>query len=221
MRSYAHGASSTPLLGETIGENLAATVARYGDRPALISRHQDQRFTYAELDAEVDRVARALLAAGMERGDRVGIWAPNRSEWALVQYATARIGVILVNINPAYQTTEVAYALQQSGCRMLVSAKGFKSSDYAAMIDEVRGDLPGLERVVLLDDPSWDDLLAGADGVDQATLEERSAELDASDAINIQYTSGATGAPKGATLSHSNILNNGYFVGEGCRMTDR
>jgi fatty-acyl-CoA synthase len=221
MRSYAHGASSTPLLGETIGENLAATAARFGDRPALISRHQEQRFTYAELDAEVDRMARALLAAGFERGDRVGIWAPNCAEWALVQYATARIGVILVNVNPAYRTTELEYALRQSGCRMLVAAKGFKSSDYVAMIEEVRGSLPALERVVLLDEPSWDDLLAGADGVSEDALREREAELDASDPINIQYTSGTTGAPKGATLSHSNILNNGYFVGEGCRMTEQ
>jgi fatty-acyl-CoA synthase len=221
MRAYAHGASSTPLLGETIGETLAATAARYGERPALISRHQEQRFTYAELDAEVDRIARALLAAGLERGDRVGIWAPNCSEWALVQYATARIGVILVNVNPAYKTTELEYAMRQSGCRMLVAAKGFKTSDYGAMIEEVRGSLPALERVVLLDDPSWDDLLAGADGVSEDALREREAELDASDPINIQYTSGTTGAPKGATLSHSNILNNGYFVGEGCRMTEQ
>jgi fatty-acyl-CoA synthase len=221
MRSYAHGASSTPLLGETIGENLAATAARVPDRPALVSRHQEQRFSYAELDAEVDRVGRALMAAGIERGDRVGIWAPNRSEWALVQYATARIGAILVNVNPAYRTTELAYAMRQSGCRMLVAARGFKSSDYAAMIEEVRPELDALERVVLLDDPSWDDLLAGAGGVSAEALGERSAELDASDPINIQYTSGTTGAPKGATLSHSNILNNGYFVGEGCRMTDQ
>jgi fatty-acyl-CoA synthase len=220
MRSYAHGADATPLLGDTIGDNLAATARRFPERPALISRHQDQRFTYAELDAEVDRVARALLAAGIERGDRVGIWSPNRSEWALVQYATARIGAILVNVNPAYRTTELAYAMRQSGCRMLVAARGFKSSDYAAMIEEVRGDLDGLERVVLLDDPSWDDLLAGADGVTEEALRKRSAELDASDPINIQYTSGTTGAPKGATLSHSNILNNGYFVGRGCRMTE-
>jgi fatty-acyl-CoA synthase len=220
MRSYAHGASSTPLLGETIGENLAATAARVPDRPALISRHQSRRFTYAEFDAEVDRVARALLAAGLERGDRVGIWAPNRFEWALVQYATAKAGVILVNVNPAYRTSELAYAIKQSGCRMLVAAREFKGADYAAMIEEVRPELPALERVVLLDDPSWEDLLAGAEGVGVEALREREAELDASDPINIQYTSGTTGAPKGATLSHSNILNNGYFVGEGCRITE-
>jgi fatty-acyl-CoA synthase len=218
--AYAHGASSVPLLGDTIGGNLDRTADRFPERPALVSSHQGLRYTYAELLRAVDRVARALLAAGIERGDRVGIWSPNRAEWALVQYATAKLGAILVNVNPAYRTSELEYALRQSGCRMVVAAPEFKGWDYGAMIEEVRPSLPALERVVLFDSPSWDELLAPADGVDPAVLAERSAQLDPSDPINIQYTSGTTGYPKGATLSHHNILNNGFFVGEGCRITE-
>jgi fatty-acyl-CoA synthase len=206
--SYAHGAGTAPLLGETIGENLDRTIARFGDREALVSVQQDVRFTYAELGEAVDRLARGLLASGLKAGDRLGIWSPNCAEWVLVQYATAKAGIVLVNINPAYRTSELAYALRQSGCRALVSARAFKTSDYAAMIEEVRGELPALERVVLLDSDEWDQLLAGGD----AELEPRQFD----EPINIQYTSGTTGFPKGATLSHHNILNNGYFVGEGC-----
>jgi fatty-acyl-CoA synthase len=217
--AYAHGASPVPLLGETIGANLERTAREHPDRLALVARHQGIRLTYAEYDAEIDRVARALLDAGVERGDRVGLWSPNRAEWALVQYATAKVGAILVNVNPAYRTHELEYALKQSGCRMLVAASKFKTSDYVAMVGEVRDGLDALERVVFLDDPSWDELLAGADRVSDDALGERSAWLDPSDPINIQYTSGTTGFPKGATLSHHNILNNGYFVGEGCRVT--
>ncbi len=217
--SYAKGPQPSPLLVETIGANLARAVAEHGDRPALVSRHQGVRLTYAELDVEVDRIARALIAAGLERGDRLGLWSPNRAEWALVQYATARLGVILVNVNPAYRAHELAYALRQSGCRMLVAAKEFKTSDYVAMVGEVREELDGLERVVHLDDPSWDELVAGADGVETGEVAERAAVLEPGDPINIQYTSGTTGFPKGATLSHVNILNNGFFTGEGCRIT--
>jgi fatty-acyl-CoA synthase len=221
VASYAHGASAVPLLGETIGANLERTAAEFGDRPAIVSRHQGVRLTYAEFDAEVDRVARALLAAGFETGERIGIWSPNRVEWAVVQYATAKAGVVLVNINPAYRTHELLYALRQSGCRMLIAAASFKTSDYAAMLDEVRGELPGLERAAFFETPSWDELLAGAGAVPVEALRERSAALDTSDPINIQYTSGTTGFPKGATLSHHNILNNGFFVGEGCRITEQ
>jgi fatty-acyl-CoA synthase len=217
--AYSHGAGAVPLLGETIGANLERTVARHPDRLALVSRHQALRYSYGELDAEVDRVARALLAAGIEKGDRVGLWSPNRAEWALVQYATAKAGAILVNVNPAYRTHELEYALRQSGCRMLVSASAFKTSDYVAMVDEVRAGLPALERVVFLDSPSWEELLAGAEAASADALRERSATLDPSEPINIQYTSGTTGFPKGATLSHHNILNNGFFVGEGCQIT--
>jgi fatty-acyl-CoA synthase len=218
--AYAHGASPVPLLGETIGANLERTAAEHGDRPAIVSRHQGVRLSYAELDAEADRVARALLAAGLETGDRLGIWSPNRVEWAVVQYATAKAGIVLVNINPAYRTHELLYALQQSGCRLLVAAASFKTSDYVAMVDEVRGDLPELERAVFFGTPSWDELLGGADAARVDELRARSASLDASDPINIQYTSGTTGFPKGATLSHHNILNNGFFVGEGCRIAE-
>ena len=219
--SYAHGASAVPLLGETIGDNLERTAERFGDRPAIVARHQGVRLTYAEFNAEVDRVARALLAAGLAAGDRVGMWSPNRVEWALVQYATAKAGLILVNINPAYRTHELEYALKQSACRMLIAATSFKTSDYTAMLEEVRAELPSLERAVFFESPSWDELLAGADAVRVEELRDRSAELDSSDPINIQYTSGTTGFPKGATLSHHNIINNGFFVGEGCRITER
>ncbi|MDP9293845.1 MAG: AMP-binding protein [Actinomycetota bacterium] len=214
--SYAHGASAEPLLGETISANLDRTVARWGDREALVSRHQGQRLTYAQLGDAVDRVARALIAAGLEPGDRLGIWSPNCAEWVLVQYATAKAGIVLVNINPAYRTSELAFALAQSGCRALVAARAFKTSDYVAMVEEVRGDLPALERVVFLDSPEWEELLAGADAVDAGTLAERQAATQFDEPINIQYTSGTTGFPKGATLSHHNILNNGFFIGEGC-----
>ncbi len=221
MTAYAHGASAVPLLGETIGANLERTAARFADRPAIVSCHQGVRLSYAEFDAEVDRVARALIGAGLEAGERVGIWSPNRVEWALVQYATAKAGIVLVNVNPAYRTNELQYALEQSGCRMLVAAASFKTSDYVAMLDEVRGELPALRRAVFFDTPSWDEFLAGADAVAVDALRERSSGLDPSDPINIQYTSGTTGFPKGATLSHHNILNNGFFVGEGCRVTEQ
>jgi len=218
--SYANGPSTQPLLGETIGENLERTAARFPDRDALVSCHQNRRYTYAEFNAAVDEVARGLLALGLEVGDRIGIWSPNCAEWVLVQYATAKAGVILVNINPAYRTSELAYALNQSGCRMLIAARAFKTSDYAAMIEEVRPGLRALEKVILLDSPAWDELIAGAARVTDEALRERMAGLQFDDAINIQYTSGTTGFPKGATLSHHNILNNGYFIGEACRYTE-
>jgi fatty-acyl-CoA synthase len=212
--SYVHGASATPLLGQTIGENLDRAIAAYGDREALVSCHQGLRYTYAELGEKVDRLARALLATGLEPGDRLGIWSPNRAEWVLVQYATAKAGIVLVNVNPSYRTSELEYALRQSGCRALIAAPAFKTSDYAAMIEEVRPKAPELERVVLFDSPEWE-ALAGSDG-DGAQLP--ACQFD--EAINIQYTSGTTGFPKGATLSHHNILNNGYFVAQGCGYTE-
>jgi fatty-acyl-CoA synthase len=217
--SYASGTSTTPLLGDTIGGNLDRTVARFGDREALVSVHQGLRYTYAEFAAAVERAGRAFIAAGVAPGERVGIWSPNCAEWAVVQYATAKAGIILVNVNPAYRTSELEYALRQSGCRMLVAATEFKTSDYAAMVDEVRPELDALERVVFLGH-EWDDFLAAGEAVDPAELAERQAATQFDDPINIQYTSGTTGFPKGATLSHHNILNNGYFVGEGCRFTE-
>jgi len=217
--SYAHGASDVPLLGETIGANLRRTVERSGDREALVVAHQRYRATYRELWAETGRAARALLAHGIEKGDRVGIWAPNRYEWVIAQYATARIGAILVNINPAYKATELAHALNQSGTRLLLLARGFRGTDYVALLGEVRGRCPALQKALVLDD-EWDTLLRAGDGVDEARLAQREAALQFDDPINIQYTSGTTGLPKGATLSHHNVLNNGYFIGEALRYSD-
>jgi fatty-acyl-CoA synthase len=215
--SISAGPAAPALLEETIGACLRRIAGEHGEREALVSCEQGLRFSWAELDAAVDRLARGLLAAGLERGDRVGIWSPNCAEWTLTQFATARVGVILVNVNPAYRTSELAYALRHSGCRLLISARQTKNSDYAAMVEEVRGDLPALERVVWLEDPSWDELQAGGETVEAQALAAREAELSPEQPINIQYTSGTTGLPKGATLSHRNILGNGYLVGEGCR----
>src|SRR4051812_4416361 len=217
--SYASGTSSTPLLGDTIGDNLDRTIERFPDREALVSVHQDLRYTYAQFGEAVDRTARAFIGAGIEPGDRVGIWSPNCAEWALVQYATAKAGIILVNINPAYRTSELEYVLRQSGCRMLVAATAFKNSDYVQMVATVRGKLDELERVVFIG-RDWEEFVAGAERVTPAELEARQAATQFDDRINIQYTSGTTGFPKGATLSHHNILNNGYFVGRGCRYTE-
>src|SRR3954468_20385702 len=218
--SYSHGVSDVRLLGETIGANLERTVARVGDRDAVVSCQQDVRLSYAELDAAVDRLACGLIAAGVAKGDRVGIWAPNCVEWVLVQYATAKAGAILVNVNPAYRTPELEHALNQSGGRLLVAAQRFKSSNYVEMVEEVRSRCRALERVVFLDGPDWDELRAAGERADDGERASRQAELQFDDPINIQYTSGTTGFPKGATLPHHNILNNGYFVGEGCRFTE-
>ncbi len=218
--SYSHGASPQPLLGETIGQNLRRIAATHPGREALVDVPSGRRWTYAEFDADTDTLARGLIAAGIEAGDRVGIWSPNRPEWVLLQYATAKAGVVLVNINPAYRSHEVGYVLRQSGIRMLVSAESFKTSDYRAMIDEVSGDLGDLEQVVYLGTAEWDALLAAGAEETAGRLAEREAGLAFDDAINIQYTSGTTGFPKGATLSHHNILNNGFFIGEGCRYTE-
>src|SRR5499427_9118075 len=210
--SYVNAPSTVALIGQTIGENLAATVARFGEREAVVDFPSGRRWTYTQLAADVTDVARGLLALGIGKGDRVGIWAPNVPEWVLVQFATARIGAILVNINPAYRSHELSYVLRQSGIRTLISAESFKTSDYRAMIDEVRGECPELRDVVFIGTPSWTALVGGGAAVGPETLAEREAELDFDDPINIQYTSGTTGFPKGATLSHHNILNNGYFV---------
>ena len=219
--SYSHGASPDPLLGETIGDNLRRIAARHPGRDVLVDVPSGRRWTYAQFDADTDTLARGLIAQGIEAGDRVGIWSPNCPEWVLLQYATAKAGVVLVNINPAYRGHEVGYVLRQSGVRLLVSAESFKTSNYRAMIEEVSGDAGTLERVVYLGSPEWDALLAaGVTSGDADPLAAREAELVFDDPINIQYTSGTTGFPKGATLSHHNILNNGFFIGEGCRYTE-
>ena len=218
--SYIHGASLTPMIGETIGANFDRIVASYPERDAVVVRHQDVRWTYAEFGARVDRVARALVASGLRPGDRMGIWAPNCAEWLLVQYASAKAGVILVNVNPAYRTSELEFVLKQSGCRVLISARAFKSSDYVAMVKEVAPRCPALERTVFLDSDDWEELLAAGDGVAAGNGElSLPTGLQFDDPINIQYTSGTTGFPKGATLTHHNILNNGFFIGETCRYT--
>ncbi len=218
--SHTVGETDVPLLEQTIGDNLDATAARFAGREALVDVAVGRRWTYAELARDVDELARGLMAAGITPGDRVGIWAPNCAEWTLVQYATAKIGAILVNINPAYRTHELEFVLGQAGIRMIVAAERFKSSDYAGMIEQVRGNVPGLEQVVLIGTASWDDLVAGAARVTSEELVAVQRGLDRNDPINIQYTSGTTGFPKGATLSHRNILNNGFFVGELCRYTE-
>ena len=210
--SYVSGVSDIPLLGQTIGENLLASAARFGPREAVVECTTGRRYSYAELVTWSRQVARGLMAKGVRKGDRVGIWSPNCAEWIAVQYATALMGAILVNVNPAYRTTEVEYVMRQSGVRMLVSAVEHRSSAYRSMVEEVRPALPGLADVVHIGEQSWADLEAAADGVSEAELDAALAGLTFDDPINIQYTSGTTGFPKGATLSHHNILNNGYFV---------
>jgi fatty-acyl-CoA synthase len=209
--AYAQGPADVPLRGETIGRMWNDVVAAHGARPALVSRHQGIRWTYAELDAQVERCARALLAAGVEKGDRVGIWSPNNAEWVVVQFATAKIGAILVNVNPSYRAHELEYALRQSGCSLLILAPGFKDADYGELL--ASADAPALRRSVVLGD-GWEGLLEEGGVVGDDALAAREAECDFDDPINIQYTSGTTGFPKGATLSHHNILNNGFFIGE-------
>ncbi|HUG35477.1 MAG TPA: AMP-binding protein, partial [Candidatus Limnocylindrales bacterium] len=238
--SYTSGASELPLLGLTIGDMFDQIVARYPDNEAVVSRHQNLRYTYRQLREEVDRCARALMALGVTKGQRVGIWAPNCAEWAITQFATSKIGAILVNINPSYRLTEVQYALRQSGCTWLVIAPQFRTSDYTGMIHELAPELarsrpgaleasqlPALRGVIRLGpEPSpgmlaWGTLLAMADGIGADELARRQRDQEFDDPINIQYTSGTTGYPKGATLSHHNILNNGYFVTELMGFTDR
>ncbi|MGW1594344.1 AMP-binding protein [Streptomyces sp. NPDC002343] len=216
--SYAHGTGATPLLGDTVGASLDRAVAAWPDREALVDMPSGRRWTYAEFGADVDRLAYALRASGVAKGDRVGIWAVNRPEWVLVQYATARLGAIMVNINPAYRTHEVAYVLEQAGVSFLFASLGHKTSDYRAMVREVRAGLPALRETVYFGDPGWDALLARATA---GAAAEPFEELSCDDPVNIQYTSGTTGFPKGATLSHHNILNNGYFVGEMIAYTER
>ncbi|HYY44936.1 MAG TPA: AMP-binding protein, partial [Actinomycetota bacterium] len=219
--SYAHGASATPLLGQAIGESLERTTERAPGNEALVSRHQGLRYTYAELNDAVDALARGLITLGLNKGDRLGIWSPNYAEWVLVQYATAKAGVVLVNINPAYRLNELQYALEQSGCKALISATEFKGSDYAGMVAKVRPGLARLEHVIFLGTPEWDDLLSSGKSTDVDVLARRAESLQFDDPINIQYTSGTTGFPKGATLSHHNILNNGFFIGEYLRYTEQ
>ena len=219
LDSYARGSTRPALLETTIGANLAAAVAAYGHRDALIDIPAGRRWNYEELLADVRKLATGLVQAGIGPGDRVGIWAPNRWEWVLVQYATAEIGAILVNINPAYRAAELRYVLQQSGVALVIAAPQFKTSDYALMLAEVAPECPELREVVYLGSARWSELVGAQ--VDLPVLTKIAAKLAAVDPINIQYTSGTTGFPKGVTLSHRNIMNNGYLVGELLEYTER
>ncbi|GFM17367.1 MULTISPECIES: AMP-binding protein [Mycobacteriaceae] len=211
-KSYDAGPTDIPILEETIGANFERTAAAHSHVDVLVEVTTGRCWTYSELDDEINTLARGLMAAGLAVGDRIGIWAPNCAEWVLVQFAAAKIGAILVNINPAYRTHELAYVLEQSGLRMLVSATSFKSSDYVAMVGEIRPEASALQQVVFLGTDDWDRLRESAAQISVEQLAARQAGLSNTDPINIQYTSGTTGFPKGATLSHRNILNNGYFV---------
>ncbi|MCW2582958.1 MAG: short-chain acyl-CoA synthetase, partial [Klenkia sp.] len=199
LPSYSSGTSTVPLLGDTIGANLDRTAARVGDHEALVECATGRRWSYPQLVDDVDACALGLDALGVQKGDRVGIWAPNCAEWVFVQYGTAKLGAVLVTINPAYRTHELSYVLRQAGISVLVAAPEFKSSDYRAMVAEVRGDCPDLREVVVLGDPAWEQLMATGRAADRTLLARRETELSPDDAINIQYTSGTTGFPKGAT----------------------
>jgi fatty-acyl-CoA synthase len=237
-RSYVHGASDKPLLGDTIGQFFDTACARWSERPALVVRHQQVRMSYGELKAMVDKLAAGLLTLGLDPGDRIGIWSPNTSEWVLTQFATAKAGLILVNINPAYRVAELEYALNKVGCKALILAERFKGSDYVGMLRELapelacattdrRGSarLPALRSVVTLGDGEhpgclrFGDVLERGGGAEAKRLAELSSALQFDQPINIQFTSGTTGFPKGATLSHHNILNNGFFIGEAMRLS--
>jgi fatty-acyl-CoA synthase len=217
--SHDAGDRSVPLLDETIGANFERTVAAHPNREALVEIETGRRWTWAELDDLVNRAARGLMAMGIQRGDRIGMWAPSCAEWTVIQFAAAKIGAILVNVNPAYRTHEFAYAVNQSGMRLLVARSEYRTSRYADMVEETAAECAGLERTVYYDRDGWSDLLASADRVSPAALAERMSSLHPDDPINIQYTSGTTGYPKGATLSHRNILNNGYFTTETIQLT--
>jgi len=240
MPSYVYGADPRPLLGETVGANFTRTVERHGDRPALVVRQQGVRWTYTEFGARVDALAAGLLALGLEPGDRVGIWSPNNAEWVITQFATAKAGLVLVNINPAYRLSELEYALNKVGCRALITATAFKSSNYIGMINtlapELSRSLPGqleaarlpqLEIVIQIGEHNapgtlrFEDVMGRGTVASWAQLKALATTLQFDDPINIQFTSGTTGAPKGATLTHHNILNNGFFIGEAMRLSEQ
>jgi fatty-acyl-CoA synthase len=214
-----NGPTDVALLDETIGENLRRTIATYGDHEAVVARHQGIRWTYAEFGERVERLSAGLLGLGIEVGDRVGLWCPNYAEWTLLQYATANVGAVLVNVNPAYRTHELAHALNRSGCRVLFAAPSFQTSDCVEMVDRIDGQVPSLERAVFIWEDEWDEVVAGAGGAGSRDVAARAAALTPDDPINVQYTSGPTGLPEGVTLTHRDIVNNGYFVARLQRFT--
>ena len=214
MESSAVGETSPALIEETIGANFESTVASYGENEALVEYASGRRWTYAELDRDVNALARGLIGAGIAKGDRVGVWSPNCAEWTIAQYASAKVGAILVNVNPSYRTHEFAYAVNQSGLKLLISAESFKTSNYREMVEETAPQNPTLERVVYIGTEDWEALVAEGEGLADDAVRERMSTLEPNEPINIQYTSGTTGYPKGATLSHRNILNNGFFTTE-------
>ena len=218
--AYTYGASDISLIGETIDQNLRKTVEKYPNKEALISVHQNYRVTYAEFYAQVTAVAKGLIALGVKQGDRVGIWSPNCYEWTLLQYATAKIGAIMVNINPAYRTSELIYVINQSGISYIFAAPQFKSSNYKKMIDDAREFTETLRKEVYWGE-SWQHFLAHGEKVTDEKLLSFEEKVQFDDPVNIQYTSGTTGNPKGVTLSHHNILNNGYFIGIRMNYTEK
>ncbi len=218
-KSYTSGISEIPLLGETIGQNLKKTVLKFPEREALVVPHQDYRVNYLEFWTQVTSASKSLVSLGIKKADRVGIWSPNRYEWVIIQYATARIGAILVNINPAYKSSGLEYALSQSGTKLLFRSKGFRQTDYSVIIDEIKDNLPELQKIIVIDD-EWNDFIKTGKNLTDDEIDKIESTLNFDDPINIQYTSGTTGLPKGATLSHHNILNNGFHVGERLNYTE-
>ncbi|MBL3548259.1 AMP-binding protein [Chryseobacterium sp. KMC2] len=218
--SYVYGASEIPLLGQTIGGNLKNTVEKHPNQEALVCVHQNYRATYQEFYNQTTAIAKALLFLGAKSGDRIGIWSANRYEWVLLQYATARIGTILVNINPAYRTHELTYVLNQSEVRFIFSSLSFKSSNYKEMVEYAKEVCPSLEHEIFFDE-NWDDFVNNGQNISDEVLHSFEEHVQFDDPVNIQYTSGTTGFPKGVTLSHHNILNNGYFIGIRLKYTEK
>ena len=212
LLSYSSGPSNYPLLGETIGENLRNAVAKHPQQEALVCLQQNYRATYTEFYSQTEEIAKALLASGLQKGDRVGIWAPNRAEWVLIQFATARIGIILVNLNPAYRQNELEYVLKQAEIKAVFASKSFKTSEYKEMLLELQPSVDTLELVVIFEE-NWKNFLLKADDYSRNKLMSVEQTVQFDDPVNIQYTSGTTGFPKGVTLTHHNILNNGFFIG--------